>query len=45
MIKTIIGYAGMLALIFTASGAVMWTDVPSLAIVVGVIIFWITCKR
>ena len=39
MVKAIIGYAGMLALIFTSSGAVMWTDVPSLAIVVGVIIF------
>ena len=39
MIKVIIGFIGMLGLIFNASGLSMWTDAPSIAIVCGVIVF------
>ena len=39
MIKVIIGFLGMFGLIFNASGLMMWTDIASMAIVVGVIVF------
>ena len=39
MIKGLIGYAGMMALILFASGITMLIDTPSLIIVGGVIIF------
>ena len=39
MIKVIIGFLGMLGLIFQASGLEMWLNGPSLLIVVGVIFF------
>jgi len=39
VIKVIIGFLGMSALIFQASGLEMWLDAPSLLIVVGVMFF------
>ena len=39
MIKVIIGFIGMLGLIFNATGIKMWLDVPSLSCVVGVMFF------
>ena len=39
VIKVIIGFLGMLGLIFNATGIKMWLDVPSLSCVVGVMFF------